>query len=221
MDTRRLESFSDGVFAVAITVLVFNLLTIGEHGAGFTSLVTDAWPQYFAYVIGFLTVGIMWLNHHSVISHVRRVDRATLVLNIFLLMFVVAVPFPTALVADHLNKPGGGAAVVTYGVVMILMGIAFASLWGYLSTHQEALGATSLAALSAAERLRSVLRFSGPLLGYVAGTLVGGFWSPIGGLIIYGLIGIYYLFDHLPRPPAEDPAPDGEADARMGGTITG
>jgi uncharacterized membrane protein len=96
VDTRRLESFSDGVFAVAITVLVFNLLTIGEHGVGFTSLVTDAWPQYFAYVIGFLTVGIMWLNHHTVISHVRRVDRATLVLNIFLLMFVVAVPFPTA-----------------------------------------------------------------------------------------------------------------------------
>jgi uncharacterized membrane protein len=217
MDTRRLESFSDGVFAVAITVLVFNLLTIGEHGAGFTTLVTDAWPQYFAYAIGFLTVGIMWLNHHTVISHVRQVDRATLVLNIFLLMFVVAVPFPTALVADQLKKGGAGAAVVTYGVVMILMGVAFASLWAYLSTHQEALGATSLVALSAAERFRSVLRFSGPLVGYVAGTLVGGFWSPIAGLIIYGLIGVYYLFEHLPSPPAGDPEPEAGRD----GPITG
>jgi uncharacterized membrane protein len=217
VDTRRLEAFSDGVFAVAITVLVFNLLTIGEHRAGFTTLVTQAWPQYFAYVIGFLTVGIMWLNHHTVISHVRRVDRATLVLNIFLLMFVVAVPFPTALVADQLKKGGGAAAVVTYGVVMILMGVAFASLWAYVSTHQEALGATSLAALSGAERFRSALRFSGPLFGYVAGTLVGGFWSPIAGLIIYGLIGVYYLFEHLPNPSAAAPEPDAERN----GAITG
>jgi uncharacterized membrane protein len=217
MDKGRTEAFSDGVFAVAITVLVFNLLTIGEHRAGFTTLVTQAWPQYFAYVIGFLTVGIMWLNHHTVISHVRRVDRATLVLNIFLLMFVVAVPFPTALVADQLKKGGGAAAVVTYGVVMILMGVAFASLWAYVSTHQEALGATSLAALSGAERFRSALRFSGPLVGYVAGTLVGGFWSPIAGLIIYGLIGVYYLFEHLPNPSAAAPEPDAERN----GAITG
>ncbi len=90
-------------------------------------------------------------------------------------------------------------------------------MWAYLSTHQEALGATSLAALSAAERFRSVLRFSGPLVGYVAGTLVGGFWSPVAGLIIYGLIGVYYLFDHLPSPPAPDPEPGAGRD----GAITG
>jgi uncharacterized membrane protein len=217
VDTRRLESFSDGVFAVAITVLVFNLLAIGGRKLSFHSLVADAWPQYFAYVVGFLTIGIMWLNHHTVVSHVRRVDRTTLILNIFLLMFVVAVPFPTALVADHLDQPGGAAAVVTYGVVMILMGVAFASLWAYVSTHQEALGAMSLAALSGAERLRSVLRFSGPLVGYIAGTLVGGLWSPIAGLVIYGLIGVYYLFEHLPSPPASAPEPDAGAD----GAITG
>jgi len=130
VDSRRLESFSDGVFAVAITVLVFNLLTIGAKGPGlsFRLLLGDAWPQYFAYVVGFLSIGIMWLNHHTLVLHVAAVDRATLVLNIFLLMTVVAVPFPTALVAEHLRNSGAADAVVSYGVVMILLGVGILSL---------------------------------------------------------------------------------------------
>src|ERR1022692_5236461 len=112
MDTRRAESFSDGVFAVAITVLVFNLLAIG-HGPLSYRLLLDSWPQYASYVVSFLTIGIMWLNHHTMLSHVSRVDRITLVLNTFLLMGVVAVPFPTALVADGLasTAPAGAAQV--------------------------------------------------------------------------------------------------------------
>jgi uncharacterized membrane protein len=214
VDSRRLESFSDGVFAVAITVLVFNLLTIGEKGPGlsFRLLVGHAWPQYFAYVVGFLSIGIMWLNHHTMVLHAASVDRVTLILNIFLLMTVVAVPFPTALVADHLRNSGAAAAVVSYGVVMILLSVAFASMWAYMSTHQE-----SLASLSGAQRLGSVLRFGGGFIGYVAGTLIAAFWSPVAGLIIFGLLAIYYLFEHLPSPSAGTPEPD----AGLDGAITG
>src|SRR3984885_7514016 len=110
MDSRRSESFSDGVFAVAITVLVFNLLPIASqtlsppHGPGLSvSTLWGHWPAYLAYLVSFLTIGIMWLNHHTMLSAVTRVNRVVLVLNLILLMGVVAVPFPTALVANHLT----------------------------------------------------------------------------------------------------------------------
>jgi uncharacterized membrane protein len=199
MDSRRAESFSDGVFAVAITVLVFNLLDIGHQKISYHSLLLQ-WPQYAAYVVSFLTIGIMWLNHHTMLSHVTRVNRVTLVLNMFLLMGVVAVPFPTVLIADHLGAgapPGGQVAAVVYGLVLIAISIAFSAMWQYLAAHQESLGAKPI-------RLprEAALRFSAGLVGYVAGTLVAAFVSPGGALAIYGLIAVYYLFEHLPDPSA-------------------
>src|SRR5215472_3436954 len=126
MDSRRAEAFSDGVFAVAITVLVFDLLSIGR-GALTARVLLDAWPSYFAYVVSFLTIGIMWINHHTILAHVNRVDRPLLVLNLLLLMGIVAIPFPTALVSEHLGKPGASAATVTYGLVMIAISAGFAA----------------------------------------------------------------------------------------------
>ena len=105
MSTGRAEAFSDGVFAVAITVLVFGLLPIGT-GKLDAGVLLDAWPQYFAYVVSFLTIGIMWMNHHTILAHVARVDRPLLVINLLLLMGIVAIPFPTALVAEHLRTAG-------------------------------------------------------------------------------------------------------------------
>ncbi len=150
MDSRRAESFSDGVFAVAITVLVFNLLPIADKtvnppdgtGLTFHTLWTLHWPAYLAYLVSFLTIGIMWLNHHTMLSAVTRVNRAVLVLNLFLLMGVVAIPFPTALVADHLDGSGAGrVAAVSYGLVMIAISIGYASTWIYLAAHQAELDA--------------------------------------------------------------------------------
>ena len=144
MDSRRAESFSDGVFAVAITVLVFNLLPIADITKPPLTAASLAghWPNYFAYVVSFLTIGIMWLNHHTMLSAVSRVDRTVLVLNLLLLMGVVAIPFPTALVAAHLNdSPAGKTAAVTYGLVMILIAIGYTSMWLYLAAHQNELGA--------------------------------------------------------------------------------
>jgi uncharacterized membrane protein len=195
MDTRRAEAFSDGVFAVAITVLVFNLLgiTLGKHP--YHDL-TGAWASYFAYVVSFLTIGIMWMNHHTVFAHITRVDRPVLVLNLFLLLGVVAIPWPTALVAENLHKPAGGAAAVSYGLVMILISVGFAGLWIYLVTHAERLGGRAQP-----EALRrSIPGFTGGLLGYVAGTIIAALGLPLIALIIYGVLAVYYLFEHLPAP---------------------
>jgi len=208
VNSRRLESFSDGVFAVAITVLVFDLLPIGrdaDTATGLTNALLSAWPQYVAYAISFLIIGIMWLNHHTMAAHLRQVDRGMLLLNLLLLIGVVALPFPTALVADHLKHSGGGAArvaTVTYGLVMILISIAFTSMWLYLISHQATLARGGTLELPPHARVR----FTGGLWGYVAGLLAAAFWTAAAGLVIYALLAVYYVFENLPTPSAEEEA---------------
>jgi uncharacterized membrane protein len=200
MSTGRAEAFSDGVFAVAITVLVFGLLPIGT-GTLDAEVLLQAWPQYFAYVVSFLTIGIMWMNHHTILAHVARVDRPLLVINLLLLMGIVAIPFPTALVAEHLRGAGGNEATVTYGIVMIAISAGYAALWVYVATHAANLGATV-----PPEALRSSI--PGFTLGgaaYVAGTLIAAFVSAVAGMVIFGALAVYYLFEHLPSPAEDSP----------------
>ena len=212
MDTRRAEAFSDGVFAVAITVLVFGLLPIGARsGAGLGGDLARNWPTYVAYVVSFLTIGIMWLNHHTLMAQMKRVNRSLLVLNLLLLMGVVAVPFPTALVADHLTGSqvaGGPAAAVTYGLVMIAISVAFSAMWLYVGNHASEVAHRPGRPVP---RWTSV-RFSAGLIGYAGGTVVAIF-SPGVALAIFGLIAVYYLFEHLPEPPGDDPAQASQSDA--------
>jgi uncharacterized membrane protein len=207
MDSRRAEAFSDGVFAVAITVLVFDLLSVGTHDLS-AAVLLHAWPNYFAYVVSFITIGIMWMNHHTIMAHVTRVDRPLLVLNLLLLMGIVAIPFPTALVSEHLGKAGASAATVTYGLVMIAISASFAAMWVYVVTHAPSLGAT----VPQGALRQSIPGFTLGGAVYVAATLIAALWSPVLALIIYGLLGVYYLFEHLPGP-AEKPAA-GEPDAQ-------
>jgi uncharacterized membrane protein len=198
MDSKRAEAFSDGVFAVAITLLVLELLPIGSNVLT-AGVLLHAWPEYFAYVVSFLTIGIMWLNHHTILAHVSRVDRPLLVLNLLLLMGIVAVPFPTALVAEHLLQEGGTTAAVTYGIVMIAISAGFAGVWVYVVTHARSLGA----ALPPSALRRSVPGFTLGGVAYAAGTLIAAFWSPVAALIIFGLLAVYYLFEHLPGPAGD------------------
>ena len=213
MTTGRAEAFSDGVFAVAITVLVFGLLPIGTGKNPLTAgILLHAWPEYLAYVVSFLTIGIMWMNHHTILAHVQRVDRPFLVINLLLLLTVVAVPFPTALVAEHLRDKGSGgtAATITYGLVMIAMSLGFAGLWVYVVTHAPALGA----ALPPEALRASIPGFTLGGAAYVAGTLIA-FASPLAALIIFGGLAVYYLFEHLPSPA--DDAELGPADGQTNG----
>jgi uncharacterized membrane protein len=199
MPTGRAEAFSDGVFAIAITLLVLSLRLSG-HGT-LTEQLLEAWPHYFAYVVSFLTIGIMWMNHHTILAHVTRVDRPLLVINLLLLMGIVAIPFPTELVAENLTHEGGTVAVVTYGLVMIAISLGFAGLWIYVSTHARALGA----AVSPEALRQSIPGFTGGLVAYVVGTVVALF-SAVAALIIFGLLAVYYLFEHLPSPAEDAPA---------------
>jgi uncharacterized membrane protein len=195
MDSKRAEAFSDGVFAIAITLLVLDLrLPADDHSLTWQLL--HEWPAYFAYVVSFLTIGIMWMNHHSIMGNITRVDRPLLVLNLFLLMGVVAIPFPTSVVAENLLGSGGAAAAVTYGLVMIYISFGFAGLWIYVVTHAAQLGGQAHPEVLR----RSIPGFTGGPLVYVAGTVIAAFGLPVAALIIYGLLAVYYLFEHLPSP---------------------
>ena len=227
MDSRRAESFSDGVFAVAITVLIFNLLPIGRDHLDYRVL-GDVWPQYVAYVVSFMTIGIMWINHHTMFGHVRLIDRPLLVLNLLLLMGIVAIPFPTALVAEHLTGParsGGPAATVVYGAVMIAISVFYNLIWAYMVRHADELGSRitrvmlrdSVPGLGRSPLLARIPRWSVGLAGYLAGVLLAAFVSAGAALAVYAALAVFYLFNHLPEPagpgrPADagdTPEPDG------------
>ena len=132
---------------MAITVLVFDLLPIGHEVLSYRVL-GSAWPQYAAYVVSFMTIGIMWINHHTLFGHVRVIDRTLLVLNLLLLMGIVAIPFPTALVAEHLTGPpgtGGRPAAVVYGAIMLVVSVCYNAIWVHLVWHADTLGSAASA----------------------------------------------------------------------------
>jgi uncharacterized membrane protein len=126
MSTNRLEAFSDGVFAIAITLLVLDIHVPepGEGSLGHELLAQ--WPSYAAYVISFLTIGIIWINHHAAFSRLRSVDHSILILNLVLLMSVGILPFTTSLMAEYLKEDSGESlAAAVYGASYLLMGGVF------------------------------------------------------------------------------------------------
>jgi uncharacterized membrane protein len=220
VDSHRAESFSDGVFAVAITLLVFSLLRVDSRELTYRTL-GDGWPQYAAYVVSFLTIGIVWVNHHILFGHVSRVDRPLLVLNLLLLMGVVAIPFPTALLAEHLTgryASGGGVAAVVYGAVMIAISVSFNAIGVYMVRHPGALVSARSGQLlrgailhrdARASAGMHVPRWSIGAFGYLAGALVGALVGAAAALAVYGLLAVFYIFSHLPEPSEASPGLDG------------
>jgi uncharacterized membrane protein len=121
----RLESFSDGVIAVAITLLVLGIGTPPVHDPHLTHDLLQQWPEYAAYVVSFLTIGIIWINHHAMIARLREVDQPILILNLVLLMTIGLLPFATDVLAKHRDA---SPAAAVYSGAFLLMAIAFATL---------------------------------------------------------------------------------------------
>jgi uncharacterized membrane protein len=132
--TSRLEAFSDGVFAIAITLLVLEIKVPGAGEilatGGLWSALGQRWPNYVGYVLSFLVIGVMWANHHSLFEYIRRVDRSLMLANLLLLMGVGFLPFPTAVLADHLADPiTRSSATVFYGATLVFTSLSFNLLW--------------------------------------------------------------------------------------------
>ena len=130
-----MEAFSDGVFAVAVTLLVLNLRDPGGT-EGLTHRLLSLWPNYTAYAVSFLVIGTIWVDHHDTFARVRYADRGLLFLNLIFLMTVVLIPFPTTVLAEHLRlKQEAHAAATTYGMVLTLVGLTTTSSWVRVARH--------------------------------------------------------------------------------------
>jgi TMEM175 potassium channel family protein len=201
-ETGRMEAFSDGVLAIAGTLLVLDLHVPPSNvlHEPLAVALAQEWPAYAAYVTSFLIIGIIWVNHHTVFELVGRVDRNVLFLNLLLLMSVVAIPFATALLSEYLLAGNGNArsAALVYSAVMLAMSLGFAALYTYVAMHPVLLadGVDSRAVRG------SIVRFSAVGSGLYVATLGIALVSAPACLIAHFVIAIYYCFQQIrPRSP--------------------
>lgn len=191
-DKGRLEAFSDGVFAVAATLLVLEF-TVNHHDKiGLGTQLVDLWPAYLAYVTSFVTIGIIWINHHHTVSLLGRADRTMLFINNLLLLTIVFLPFPTRLVAEDLNHdfhPGDEkAAVLAYSATFVVMALLHLVWWEYARHNRRLISEdTPDSALRAVDRayLPGV-----PMYGVV---FIVAFFSPLAAVILTLAITAFYL----------------------------
>ncbi len=137
-DTGRIEAFSDGVFAIAITLLVIEIGVPHVEDAGTTlfGALIEQWPSYLGYAISFLQIGVIWANHHNRFRYIARSDHLLLFLNILFLMCVAFIPFPTALLAEYLQGSGAERTVAgaVYAGTLAITAVFFTLLWLYAAT---------------------------------------------------------------------------------------
>jgi len=209
MNKARVEAFSDGVFAFAITLLVVTIAQ-PENYRRLAHDLAQRWPSMAAYIVSFAVIGIMWLNHHSVFSHFSHVDRALVYLNLLLLMTVAFLPFPTGVLGQALARGAGDrTAAVVYGVTMSANAYAWAALWLYASHNRRLLNQS----FPEADRRVSTLLFTGGGVVYTAAVGVA-FLNAYAFLAVQGALAVYYAFDPLSRrlersyTPPDGRAPD-------------
>jgi uncharacterized membrane protein len=133
-ETARIESFSDGVFAVAITLLIFQIRVPAQAPPGGLRIaLVRLEPSYLAFLASFMTIGVMWLNHHRLFSLIVKKDDLLIVFNLLLLLVITWLPFPTALIAEHLRGPHADqqTAAVVYASSLLVMSIVFNVMWRY------------------------------------------------------------------------------------------
>jgi uncharacterized membrane protein len=199
MDSARLEAFSDGVFAVAITLLALDLAVAGPGHGTLAHQLANKWPSFAAYAISFLTIGIIWVNHHGVFKNLSEIDRPLLFFNLLLLFFVVSIPFATSTMATYLREGGADShlASVLYIGAFEGMSIAFTLIFAWAIRHEH-----MNVPLSSVDARRASIRFGIGQVGYIVGIGVC-FVSAPAALVISFLVAVYYVFEQTPRRASE------------------
>jgi uncharacterized membrane protein len=204
LTTQRIEAFSDGVFAIAITLLILEI-RVPEHegqGAGWLgTALWELWPSYFAYLLSFLMIGIYWANHHYIFKLYRRVDHAFNLLNVGFLMCISFLPFPTAVLARQVMTSERPAAVTFYALGLLLPAMTWFAVWLYAS-HGYRLIDRRLEPGFVRRLTRQYLLSN---LLYLAAILVS-FLMPVAGLAVCGGLTLLYLLPP-PRPSFREPHP--------------
>ena len=191
--TARVEAFSDGVMAIAITLLVLDLRVPSEAdvaaAGGLVGALAVRWPSYIAYLAAFFTIGIIWLNHRTLVDRIARFDARLHWLNLMLLLGVATLPFPTSLVAEYAGHGGIDATVATafYGLCAMIMAVPWGFIWRHLADRPELLEPGYDAAYARAEFRRGTIGV--PI--YAVATIVA-LVAPLVSLLLYLSIAILY-----------------------------
>jgi uncharacterized membrane protein len=186
--TTRLETFSDGVFAIAATLLVLEFSVDAASGPRLGSALLHLWPSYLAYATSFLTIGIIWINHHYCVVNLERADRVLMFLNLLLLLVVGFLPFPTKLVAQYLQKPGEQAAVLAYCATFVVMSIVYNIWWRYASYERRLIRDDV-----PDSAVRAISRAFNPGVPMYAIVFLIAFVSPLASVILTFAIAAFYL----------------------------
>jgi uncharacterized membrane protein len=191
-----MEAFSDGVLAIAITLLVLEIRVPDvKHGESLAHALAQLWPKYATFAVSFITIGIMWINHHVLLDRVARVDRKLLFVNLLLLMSISFVPFPTAVLGDYVRDPTAGhVAAAVYGVNMFVVGCAFLAMWRHLLAHPELRGPTFTDDDVRAGLRRTIV---GPVV--YAGSIAVAFVSAPAALVVFAGLALYFAAGRISR----------------------
>lgn len=214
-DTGRLEAFSDGVIAIAITLLVLDLhvptLTGHVRAGELWRALRSQWPSYDAFIISFAVIGVMWANHHNIFRIIARTDHYLILLNLALLFCIAVIPFPTSLLSEFLGRSGEATATQVYTGWFAITAFVFNRLWWYASTKAQLLDP-----LIDRRAVAGVSRsYALGLIGYAVAFALS-FVSPTASLVIIVLLGLVFVLPSssggvtLTRRPEPAPAPRDE-----------
>lgn len=189
-DSNRVEAFSDGVLAIAITLLVLDLHTadnVGSVGSG----ILAQWPTYLAYVASFLYIGVVWVNHHALFNRIARVNGGLLWANLALLLAASVLPFPTSELAfamGHGTHADQLSALLLYATISSAMGLTWLILFGYLAGHPELIHPEVPDGFFRTERRRAVFGIVAPAVPVLIGLA-----APIAALAVMVVMPIFYV----------------------------
>jgi len=188
-ETARMEAFSDAIFAFAITLLVLDLRDPTGGGKPLFQGLLDDWQSFFALVTSFVTILIMWMNHHNMFNYVRRIDRRLMLLNGLLFLFVILTPFTTSLVATHIRAADANAAAAVYSGNFLLLAFVWNGLWWYASSGRRLLGKTVTE-----EQARSISRqYAVAPISYGAAVLIAQFSGLASVIVIFAVAGFFAI----------------------------
>lgn len=194
MNKTRVEAVSDGIFAIAITLLV---LTISEPDdyTHLASQLGDRWPSLAAYAVSFAVIGIMWFNHHSIFALLETIDAGMFYLNLLLLMTIAFLPYPTGVLGKALQHGHGArTAAVVYSVTMAINAVTWGAVWLYASTGRRLLKDT----FPEARRRGATIAFTSGVLVYAVAIGVA-FVNAYACLAFHAVLAVYYALDPLTR----------------------
>jgi uncharacterized membrane protein len=204
--TGRIQAFSDGVFAIAITLLVLDLAVPASSFDNLWHGIGHQWPSYLAYVTSFITIGGIWMAHHALFRCLRYADSMVMRLNLLLLMAVSFLPFPTGLMAEAIRDTDAErAAVIFYGVTLLSISILLRVLWGAIARRPELLDPDV-----SPQHIRANVKAATPNIGFYAAVIALAVLVPKAAVFGYLVIAIAAVWrargDESPQPEAAEAA---------------